>query len=409
MPKIDSKNARDKLPFRRDPYWQRIAPGLFVGYRVSALGGDGAWRGRWRAEDGQKYRPIEAAELAADKKGADTKFRQVEVLIREWHKSLEQGVVPQRLTVGEAVIKYLESKTMLTLEQIRASKHGDLSRDDRNIKKSLSVFERLIVADELGKIYLDKLRSDMLTAWLRRLVADIDPLDVDDFRSAKSTANRTWASFRAALNWAFKQRLIATDNAWRAVERFKDAESSREFIPTDADIAKLYKCAPAEVIRVCEFLRHTGCRSGEAYRATVESFDKAGKTLTISTDTKTGRRVVPLSSDAAEYLAELADGKIKKALLLTRDDGQPWETAELNKRFRIAREAAGFSFEFVPYSFRHLWITNACQALEILHVAQASGTSVEMIQKHYAKLQPGRITAALDNLASIRTKERANG
>lgn len=408
MPKIDSKNARDKLPFRRDPYWQRIAPGVFVGYRVSALAGDGAWRGRARDADGkQQYRCIESIEFTPDKVGADTKFRQAEKIVRAWYAALEQGVVPQRLTVGEAVLKYLADKTMLTLEQIKASKHGDLCRQDRNIKKNLSVFERAIVADEIGKVHLDRLRSDLLTAWLRRQVDDIDPMEVEVLRAAKSTANRTWASFRAALNWAFEQRLIANDNAWRAVSRFDKATASREYIPSDDDIARLYAVASPEVIRVCQFLRHTGCRPGEAYSATVKSFDRAGKTLTISPDSKTGRRVVPLSSEAAEYLATLAVGKIEKALLLTRDDGKPWETAELNKRFRIARESAGFAFEFVPYSFRHLWITNACNALEVLHVGQASGTSVEMIQKHYAKLQPGRITAALDNMATLRARGTA--
>lgn len=403
MPKIDSKGARDKLPARRDPYWQRIAPGLFVGYRVSLLGGEGTWRGRWRDESEQQYRKIAPHEFTPDKAGSDTKFRQAERIVREWHSALEQGVVPQRLTVGETVLKYLQSKTQLTLDQIKASKHGDLSRDDRNIKKTLSVFERLIVSDEIGKVHLDRLRADLLDDWMRRLIDDVDPTQDDELRAAKNTANRTWASMRAALNWAFTKRLIASDNAWRAVKRFKSAEGVREFIPTLDDIRRFYSVASPEVINVCEFLRLTGCRPGEAYKVTIDAVKD--NTLSISSDTKTGRRSVPLSSEASAFIAKLSEGKIKKAYLLTRDDGLPWVTAEFSKRFRAAREAAGFGFEFVPYSFRHLWITNACQVMEVLAVAQTAGTSVDMIQKHYAKLQPQRVTAALDNLASIRARE----
>lgn len=403
MPKIESKTARDKLPARRDPYWQRIAPGLFVGYRVSLLGGDGTWRGRWRDESGQHYRKIASHEFTPDKIGSDTKFRQAELIVREWHSALEQGVVPQRLTVGEVALQYLQSKTMLPLEQIKSTKHTDLSRDDRNIKKALSVFERLVIDDEIGKVHLDRLRSDWLTAWMRRLVEDIDPSADDELRAGKNTANRTWASLRAALNWAFAQRLVASDNAWRAVKRFSSVDGVRDYIPTRAEIERFYTFASPEVITVCEFLRLTGCRPGEAYQVTVDSIK--GNSLQIGADTKTGRRSVPLSSEASAFIAKLSEGKIKKAYLLTREDGQPWVGAEFSKRFRAAREAAGFGFEFVPYSFRHLWITNACQVMEVLAVAQTAGTSVDMIQKHYAKLQPGRVTAALDNLATIRARE----
>jgi integrase len=409
MTRIDSKAARDKLEFLNEPYWQRIAMGLFVGYRVSGIGGEGSWRGRCRDDGKQHYLTIRPDEFTHDRIGADTKFRQAEKIVREWHKSIEQGVVVQRLTVGEALLKYMQSKTMLPLEQIRSSKHKDLSRDDRNIKKNLNVYERLVINNDIGRVYLDKLRSDMLTDWLRSLVEDVDPMAAEELRAAKNTANRTWAGFRAALNWAFATHLVATDNAWRSVKRFKDVEASREFIPAPSDIAALYAKASPEIIRVCEFLRLTGCRAGEAYLATVDSFD--GSALTIHADTKTGRRVVPLSTEASKFIAGLAVGKIKKAPLLVRDDGEPWETAELNKRFRVAREAAGYSFEFIPYSFRHLWITNACRGsqLNVVEVAQIAGTSVEMIQTHYAKLQHGRVTAALDNLASIRTKEQVNG
>lgn len=407
MPKVDTKTARAKLEFRRDPYWQRVAPKLYVGYRVCALGGEGYWRGRWRDETGRKYLAIDADELAADELGKDTQFRQAEHIVRNWHKALEQGVTSERLTVADVVHRYLKSKTKLPLDQIKAAKHGDLSRDDRNVKKSLSVFERHVIAHPVSRQYLDKLRTVHLDDWLNGLTADVDPMSHEELRAAKSTANRTWASFRAALNWAFKKKYVASDNAWRAVESYTKVEASREFIPAATDITALYAVAPPEIVRVCEFLRLTGCRPGEAYKATVGALE--GKTLKVDPDTKTGSRVISLSTEAAEFIAGLAVGKIKKAPLLVRDDGEPWETAELNKRFRVARDAAGYSFEFVPYSFRHLWITDACRGTEmgVMEIAITAGTSVEMIQKHYAKLQHGKITAALDNLASIRAKEQA--
>lgn len=396
MAKIDSKGARDKLPFRRDPHWQRLEQGLFVGYRTSQAGGVGFWRGRWRDEDGkQQYRPIEPSEIQPDPPGRDTAYAQAAKIVREWQADLARGVVNKPLTVADAIGEYLRHKA-----------RDDDDRSGRATAKAQAAFERHVLSDPIAKVELAKLRPDLLQAWLDRRVIVRGPSknDPDAKRAARNTANRELARLKAALNFALKKRLVGSDFAWKGVEKFNNTAAKREYLPTDADLDALLSHASPELYRLIRVLDLTGLRPGEAYKLRVRDFDKIGGTLSVSPDTKTGRRVVPVSTEAMAYLSELAQDRIGNAPLLARDDGAPWESAEAAKRFRLLRESLKLSPELVLYCLRHRWISHAVSRLEIGTVALVAGTSVEMIQDFYAKLSPERTRADLDKLAILKPK-----
>ncbi len=58
MPDLSKIGSRDKLKPRADkePYWQRLQAGWYVGYRPSKLGSHGTWFARAYDEDLRKYR-----------------------------------------------------------------------------------------------------------------------------------------------------------------------------------------------------------------------------------------------------------------------------------------------------------------------------------------------------------------
>ena len=59
--RIDTVASREKLKPRREPYWQRIRKGCFVGYRKMTASGNRAWLARARdEEDGVKqlFKPL---------------------------------------------------------------------------------------------------------------------------------------------------------------------------------------------------------------------------------------------------------------------------------------------------------------------------------------------------------------
>jgi integrase len=112
---------------------------------------------------------------------------------------------------------------------------------------------------------------------------------------------------------------------------------------------------------------------------------------------KTGPRDVPLTRPALELFEQRAKSKLPNAMLLTRDDGQPWTRIEWSRQIRAAAEAAvvtddkGKESKLPPgvclYSCRHTYISQAIMdGLTTLEVARLTGTSLMMIQRHYGHL-----------------------
>jgi hypothetical protein len=52
------------------------------------------------------------------------------------------------------------------------------------------------------------------------------------------------AVFKAALNLAFNDGLVADDRAWRRVQAFKDVGEARKVLLSDSDIQKLVDVCP---------------------------------------------------------------------------------------------------------------------------------------------------------------------
>jgi hypothetical protein len=52
--KIDTVSARAKLPPRREPYWQRVSSGLYLGFRKMTRESVGSWVIRFRDQTGRQ-------------------------------------------------------------------------------------------------------------------------------------------------------------------------------------------------------------------------------------------------------------------------------------------------------------------------------------------------------------------
>ena len=50
MANITKVNERDTLKPRRDPYWQKLMAGCYLGYRKMTTTGDGNWSARYLDE-----------------------------------------------------------------------------------------------------------------------------------------------------------------------------------------------------------------------------------------------------------------------------------------------------------------------------------------------------------------------
>jgi site-specific recombinase XerD len=86
--------------------------------------------------------------------------------------------------------------------------------------------------------------------------------------------------------------------------------------------------------------------------------------------------------------------------LFARADGKPWDKDSWKGPNKDSARAAGLPEATTAYTLRHSTITDLVQGgLDLLTIAQVSGTSVAMIEKHYGHLQRKRAAEALAALA----------
>lgn len=360
---ITSKTQRDALAPKREPYWSRIRTGCYLGFR-KLDSGQGTWIARYRDEDRkQKYRAL----------GEFSDYDDASKAAREWFDSCEQGTSTHPATVADACAQYVE--------HLRASK-GSKPAHDAKMR-----FNRLVLPYPIAKKPLDRLRTTDVRAWLNRQLDQVDDDDdPEELRRAKDSANRNLASFKAALNFALKNRLVATDAGWKTVTPFSQVGKRRErFLTLEERRALLDACAP-DLRLLVHALLLTAARPGEIAGVTAADFDRNQGTLVLSG--KTGRRVVSLSTAATRFFTDRCKDRIGNAALLARADGAVWIKDRWKKAFKAAVRKAGLSDDVVLYAIRHTAISEMIAGgVDTFVVARLAGTSTAMIDKYYGHLR----------------------
>ncbi len=374
---LDSKTKRDKLTPRREPYWEPMQKGAAVGFR-KLNSGDGTWIARWRDDEGkQKYRAL----------GNFDKYDDAAKAARSWIASCEQGASPQATTVKEACEAYVTA--------LKNEGRGSTAKDAEGR------FRRLIYCSTIGKLALDKLRTSQISKWMNDQIDDDEDADDEDVRKSKDSANRNLATFKAALNLALRNRLVATDAGWVTVQAFAKVSARRRdaFLNMEQRKALLDAC-PDDLALFVKAALLTGARPGELANLNAGDFDKQLCALTLTG--KTGRRQVAVSTAAAVFFAEAVKGKVPAAPMLTTGYGQRWNKDSWKKIFKDAVDTAGLPETVVMYSLRHTAISEMILAgMDSFIVAKLAGTSVAMIEKNYGHLRHDVVTSKLDRVAML--------
>ncbi len=365
---IDSKTKRDKLTPRREPYWEILKKGSAVGFR-KLESGDGTWIARWRDDDGkQKYRAL----------GNFERYDDAAKVARDWVEACEQGASPKVTTVKEVCEAYIDA---LKAEGRRSAANDAEGR-----------FNRLIYGEAIGKLAIDKLKTSAIQKWMNEQIDDDDEADDDDIRRSKDSANRNLASFKAALNLALRNRLVATDAGWKTITAFKKVGARRKdaFLSMEQRTALLKAC-PEDLQLLTKAMLLTGARPGELARLNASDFDKRLGCLTLRG--KTGERTVAISTAAAAFFAEVGKNKIGAAPMLATAYGQRWNKDAWKKTFKEAVTAAKLPDAVVMYSCRHTAISEMVLAgMDSFIVAKLAGTSVAMIETNYGHLRHSVVT-----------------
>jgi integrase len=373
MTDLSRKRDRDQLQPRREPYWQRLGSGAYLGFRR----GPETWIARYRGRDEkQRYNSLgEALEFDEAKKRAE-----------DWLAQFAQVPVraAKRDTVAAALDAYL----------VDLKRHGraDAARSaEGRFRTALGVdFATSRYADALAETQLDQTTHEDFLEWRDRLAKGRLP----------RTVNRLVRAVSAGLNRAHRLGHIGNPAAWRLEGLPDDEESETAIFLTRAQRNGLIDAASPAAAAFLRGLELTGARPKELATARVGDFD--GERLKLShrkgRPPKLRSRYVVLDDERIAFFKSQAKDKLPAAPLFTEDGQKPWRrdmwAAEIRTAIashnKAARGLMRIPSDASAYSFRHARISELLQVYGVdpLTVGAQTGTSLRMIERTYYKFIP---------------------
>ncbi len=398
---------REKLKPRRDPYWTRIAAGAYLGFRKMRADSVGSWAARWRdpATGKQSWHPLGEFEHLPPSERYDAAAKAA----AEWLSHFTQVGRTDVITVADACDAYIR--------RLRKQR-GDVAASEAEQR-----LKRLVLAaSKLADLPLAKLTKAHMKAW-RAKVEDA-PLQqggrvphrqgelgqmkltaatrekLQRKRSA-ATINRDLAVFRAVLNQALTEGHVVSAVAWQsALTPIKNATRRRRVYLDRKQREKLIEAAPPDLALFIRGMAALPLRPGALAALTVGDFDRRLNTLAVGKDKAGAGRSIKMPPSVVALLMEASRNKLPTAPLFARATGEAWGKDAWVPAFKAAAAAAGLPHDATMYSLRHAVITDlATDGVDLSTIAQLSGTSIAMIQAHYAHLQQDVAAAALERLS----------
>ncbi len=386
--RIDTVEGRNRLKPRTPPYWQKLATGCHIGFRKSATG-DGTWLA-------QAYDPITKKQTRhsygkLDQLPAHQRFDAAKKLAEAWFEHLGRGGSSEVINVHTACKRYVQ----------RLHDAGAI----KNANDTEARFTRWVYSDTIAQQPITKLTRKAVEDWRNRLANT--PVLTNPHTNAlltrkrsASSLNRDMAALRAALNSAHDNGDVTHNMAWRvALRAVENAGSRRDTYLDKQQRGDLIAAAADDLAIFLRCLSLLPIRPGALASLTVSNLNTKLGVLTIGQDKHGRDRKIKLPTQTGTIFAGLTKGKLPNATLLTQASGLAWNKDAWKKPIKVAAEAAGLPKTITAYTLRHSVITDlVTNGLDLLTVAQISGTSVVMIEKHYGHYRAEHAAKALERL-----------
>lgn len=406
--RLETRAARLKLATRSEPYWMLLTEGFHLGYyRGKSVT---KWVARHRPPGGKRgYIKTTLGECddTADADGvAILDFRQAQDKAREWLRAVEGGgAVSASYTVGSALDDYLDAFT---------------GKDLQNTKRRVEQFIRPVLGDvklsrvtaaQVRKFHTDRANTPARLRTRKGAEQKFRALDTaDEKRKRRATANRDLTVLKAALNLAYANGRIATDQAWRSVKPFKGVDAARQRYLSDDEARRLVNAVGAEFRPIVQAALLTGARWGELRSVKVADVDLDAGTVHL-TDTKGGAaRDCYLEGEGLALFTAQTLGKERGDPVFPAPDGKRWTDSTQIRRMADASAAAkidGVGF----HDLRRTYGARLARAgVPLSVIAQALGHADERItRRHYAHLSPSYVSATVrEHAAGLGIFEQSN-
>jgi integrase len=388
--KLDNRTARARLKRKREPYWRTLVIGkAHLGWmRPPDSSGPGRWILRRYQDNRYTQRQLGLADDLIEADGRTIyDFEQAESMARAMLDEPAQS--PWRYTVKQAVSSYLDYLQ-------------DNGKSTRDAQCRLGAH----VTPVLGDLVIADLTTERLRRWRAALAAmpamkrspqgkqcyRAEARTQEEIRKRKASANRVWGMLRAALNFAYREGRVASDQSWRRVEPFKGVDQPRTRYLNVPECERLMNAADDDFRLLVRAALETGARYSELCRLEVSDFNIDAGTLVIQRS-KAGRaRHVILTAEGAQFFAQQCAGRA--GLMFTRSNGTAWGMSSQSRPMKEACKRARISPPISFHILRHSWASLAVMAgMPLIIVARNLGhVDTRMVESTYGHLSPGYVS-----------------
>lgn len=370
------KSTRLDLTPRRAPYWQWLEEGKAIGFRR----GPDTWQARYYRDGKHHHQAL----------GKTDKYSEALRRATIWFGQMSrEGIDVHRGTVQQALMAYIEDLRKVARPEAAS--------------EALGRFQQLVWPDPLAALPLDTLKRGQIDAWRERVRQG------GQKARGATTINRYFRLLAAGLSRAVKLGWVGNREAWK-LEKISDERDDlgdTGYFFTRAQRDALLAAASPQARVFFRALDLTGARPGEIARAVVSDLI-GGKVLVLKhqkgSKAKRRQRRVVLTVDGKALMQEQAARKGSNDLLFPDPQGQQWDRWEWARAFREAAAAVAHAGgpaiprEASTYDLRHTRISELLPKLDSVTVARYCGTSVQIIEKHYAKFIPEAVEEKLEQL-----------
>ncbi len=389
--RLESREARKKLPVSHEPHWRLIEKGFYLGYRKGMHGKAGTWIAR-KLFDG-KYRKFSlgvADDFGDDNQAGVFSFKNAQGKAREWADSearKKAGVREGPYSVKDAITDYLN-----WFQVHRKSYERVKSISDNHLIPTL------------GDKEVDSLQTRQIREWHENLTK-VPPMlktakgkarnyrKVFDPRARKVTANKALTVLKAALNRAWQDGMVRSDDAWRKVKPFKGVNDPKIAFLNEKECQRLVNSCPDNFRRLVQGALYTGCRYGELIKMKCGDFNTQAGIATVY-DTKNGRtRHIPVTDVGKEFFKRQKAGRKKTDWMFTRKDSGQWKRSHQIRLIKQASKTARIDPPATFHTLRHTYGSALAQkGVPLQVIAEALGhADTRITSRHYAHLLPSYV------------------
>jgi integrase len=213
----------------------------------------------------------------------------------------------------------------------------------------------------------------------------VDTKDADAVRARRATANRTLTVLKAALNHAFHESRIASDEAWRKAKPFRETDAPIVHFLSDDECRRIVNSCDGAFRNIVKGALLTGCRYGELTRMRAGDFNAEAGTITVL-ESKSGKpRHVALTDEGRALFSELTAGHFGGDLIFVRDDEKAWGPSHQQRPL----DAASARAKIKPAATFHILAMRGVPMGVI--AAQLGHADTRMTERHYAHLAPNYV------------------